>query len=201
MRASTTVLIAACSLIAFLTPDPGYAQQSVNQTDGPPSGVPIQTAFVYSGSNVAGICWARSTPSNSQERSSRSTTVAISAVSKASAAIVTSVGHGFTLLTLPQVTISGATGTGWSAINSTFVATVIDADTFSIPVASTGFGTLSGTVVFTTTAPRQGVAEWAVQILGYGGPSSAISVKSWLQGSQSYTAKCSDVGSATVGRQ
>lgn len=201
MRASTTVLIAACSLIAFMIPDPGYAQQAVNQTDGAPSGPPIQTAFVYTGSNVSGICWARSTPSNNQERDNRNTAVAVSAVSKASAAVVTSVGHGFTLLTLPQVTISGATGTGWSAINSTFVATVIDADTFSIPVASTGFGTLAGTVVFKTTAPRQTVNEWAVQVLGYGGPGGAVSVKTWLNGTNSFTNKCSDAGSTTVGRQ
>lgn len=188
----------AVAFIAFLTPDPAFSQTAVNQSDGPPSGASIQTVYVYSGSNVIGICWSKSLPDNSRPRTA---TVAISAVSKANPAVVTSTGHGLALLTLPQVTISGATGTGWTALNATWTATVIDADTFSIPIDSSGFGTLAGTVVFRTSAPRQTIAEWAVQSLSYGGPSSSISTKTWLQGSNTYGAKCSDVGSTTVGRQ
>jgi len=176
-----------------------HAQTSVNQSDGAPSGAPIQTVYVYSGSSLVGQCWAKSLPDSSRTRTA---TVAISAISKASAAVITSTGHGLTLLTLPQVTISGATGTGWATgINGTFTATVIDANTFSVPVDSSAFGTLAGTVVFSTSAPRQTIAEWAVQIFAYGGPSGAISSKTWLQGSNSYGAKCSDVTSTTVGRQ
>ncbi len=184
-----TIGIAAATALLFSCI--AYPQQSVNQADGPPSGPGVQTVFLYSGSSVSAICWAQSSAKDSN--SNRHTTkVAVSAVSKANPAVVTSAGHGFTLLTLPQITVSGATGTGWTAINTTFTATVIDANTFSIPIDSSGFGTLAGTVVFSTTAPRQTVAEWAVQMFGYGGPSGAVSFKGWLQGSTSMTAKCSD---------
>ncbi len=186
---------------AFLTPDPAYPQSSVNQTDGPPSGPSMQTVFVYSGSNVIGICWAHSLPSGTGvDKNRRSVQVAVSAISKANPAVVTSTGHGLSLLTLPQVTISGATGTGWATgINGTFTATVIDANTFSVPVDSTGFGTLAGTVTFATSAPRQTVAEWAVQVLLYSGAN--VVTKAWLQGSSTMGAKCTDVGSTTVGVQ
>lgn len=171
--------------------------QSVNQIDGPPGGPAVQTAFVYSGSDLIAKCWAKSRP---DVNNLRTATVAISAISKAAAAVVTSVGHGFTLLTLPEVTISGATGTGWVSgahtVNGSFVATVIDADTFSIPVDTTGNGTLAGTVVFSTTAPRKTVAEWAVQRLKY--TSSVLQVEMWLGGSSSYGQKCSDAASTTL---
>jgi len=183
-------LLLTCCVTGFAQPSPS----AVNQADGPPSGPSIQTVFVYSGSNVIATCWSPSSPTTLLPRTA---TVAISAVSKASAAVVTSTGHGFTLLTRPQVTISGATGTGWSAINATHVATVIDANTFSIPIASTGFGTLAGTVVFTTPAPRQTVAEWSVQIL-LSGASPPVTGKAWLNGSQAYGSKCSDATSTTA---
>lgn len=199
MRFHTALSIVTLAAIAFLTPDPAVAQTAVNQADGPPSGSSVQTAFIYSGSSLVGQCWAKSLPDNGKPRTAK---VAVSAISKANPAVVTSTGHGFTLLTLPQVTISGATGTGWvTGINGTFTATVIDANTFSVPVDSTGFGTLAGTVVFSTSAPRQSIAEWAVQVFAYGGPSGAISAKTWVQGSNTYGAKCTDATSTTVGRQ
>lgn len=73
---------------------------------------------------------------------------AITTVSKAAAAVCSATAHG--LLTGDGVLISGATGTGWSAINALFPVTRLNDDTFSIPVNSSGFGTLAGTVVFST---------------------------------------------------
>lgn len=196
-----TVSILFCAAVcAFGQQNP----QAVNQSDGPPSGLAMQTVFVYSGSNVVGICYSQSVASSANAGGMaprpRTAQIAISAISKASAAIVTSTGHGLTISTNPSVTISGATGTGWvTGINGSFVATVIDANTFSVPVASTGFGTLAGTVVFTTTAPRQTVAEWAVQIIGYSGANAVY--KAWLGGSQAFGAKCSDATNAAANFQ
>ena len=169
----------------------------VNQSDGPPSGPAIQTVFVYNSGAVIAQCWSPSQPTTLLPRT---TSVSISGISKASAGVVTSTGHGFTLLTRPLVTISGATGTGWVSgahtVNGTFTATVLSADTFSIPVDTSTNGTLGGTVVFTTTAPRQTVAEWSVQL--FLGAPSAVTGKAWLNGSQSFGSKCADVTSTTV---
>ena len=178
-------------LLGIVIAFPQSTTTSVNQSDGPPSGSAIQTVFIYSGSTVIAQCWSPSRPTKLLPRTA---TVAISTISKASAAIVTSTGHGLSLLTRPSVILSGATGTGWTGVNATWTATVLSADTFSIPIDSSGFGTLGGTIVFTTTAPRQTVAEWSVQLfLG-----SPISSKAWLGGSQSFGSKCSDVTSTTV---
>jgi len=173
------------------------AQQSVNQSDGPPSGLAMQSVYVVNGSNLTtAICWANSRPTVSNPRTAA---VAIASCTKASPAVCTSTGHGFTLLTLPEVAVSGATGTGWTGINAAWVATVVDANTFSIPIDSTGFGTLAGTVVFTTTAPRQTVAEWAVKRLLYTGTNVTASV--WLGGNQGLGQKCSNASSTTIASQ
>lgn len=52
----------------------------------------------------------------------------------------------------PQVTISGGTG-AWAAVNGTWTATVIDGNTFSIPVNTSGFGSVSGTLQFSSSPP------------------------------------------------
>lgn len=126
--------------------------------------------------------------------------VAISAVSKANPAVVTSTGHGFPISSRPTVTIIGATGTGWTGINATWTATVVDANTFSIPIDSSGFGTLAGTVTFTTTAPRTTVGEWAVKKLVTSASGNLIWV-GWLNGSSGYAAKCSDATSTSNNQQ
>lgn len=145
--------------------------------------------------------------------------VAISAVSKASPASVTSTGHGIFAASRPMVTIAGATGTGWTTMNAAFIATVTGANTFTLATInaagtiaafdSSGFGTLGGTVTFTTTGPRTTVPEWAVMVLHYG----AVATTSpdwigWLGGSSRYIApsdnfshKCSLGGGTTNNRQ
>ena len=176
-------------------------QTSVNQVDGPPSGEPVQSVYVYSGSTVVATCWSPSIVTNAATVTLKraTTAVAISAVSKANPAVVTSAGHGFDVTVRPLVTIVGATGTGWTAINASWTATVIDANTFSIPIDSTLFGTLAGTVTFTTTAPRTVVAEWAVQLFNY--VAGIIKTKTWLGGSNQYASKCSDATSNSVNEQ
>jgi len=172
----------------------GQPGQPVNVTEGPAQ----QSILAYTGTNLIYVCTATSTLTTGLRAA---TTVAISAISKANPGVVTSTAHGFKLGSRPQVTISGATGTGWvsgaNTVNGTFVATVIDADTFSIPVNTTGNGTLGGTVVFTTTAPRQGMPEWSVKKLDYDGSNNLIGI-AWLLGSSSLVAKCTDATSTTV---
>ncbi len=176
------------------------AQAPVNVEEGPPPRA-VQFILGYSGSNLIYLCQSPSAISTGQRLA---VNVPISAISKASPAVVTSVGHGFNLNSRPSVSLSGATGTGWvsgaNTVNGTFVATIIDADTFSIPVNTTGNGTLAGTVVFVTTAPRINVPEWAVQKLVYDGSNNLI-WKGWLNGSSSYQAKCSDATSTSNQQQ
>lgn len=183
-------------VITLLSVLPIWAQtgQPVRVSDDP-SASAVQKVYVVSGSSTVAICTALS-----QDPSRVNNVVAISAVSKANPAVVTSTGHGFDTNSRPQVRISGATGTGWTGINDTWTATVIDANTFSIPIDSTGFGTLGGTVTFTTTAPRKTVSEWSVQKIAYDGSGNAI-WSGWLAGATAYRQKCSDATSTTVVQQ
>jgi len=182
-----------------------YGQEGtpVNVSDGSPL-IGYQKVLKYSGTNLIAVCFARSVVTTGLRAA---TQVSISAISKASPAVVTSTGHGFDLNTNPLVTISGATGTGWvTGINGTFVAVPVDANSFSlyttagVAVDSSGFGTLAGTVVFTTTAPRYGMPEWAVQLFSYDGSNNLINVR-WLGGSSSLGAKCSQSGTANLNAQ
>lgn len=182
-------------LLAFAT---AAICQDVRISDEPAKPA-FSEVFVPNGSNqTIAICYAKSVVTTGTRVTTK---VPISAISKASPAVVTSVGHGIHASARPSVTISGATGTGWvTGINGTFVGTYIDADTFSVPVDSSGFGTLAGTVVFTTTGPRTTVAEWAIQKLTYDVSGNVIG-KNWLYGSSDFVARCSDASGTTVQQQ
>lgn len=181
-----------------------WAQEGtpVNQVEGPPQ-TGYQYVLGYTGTNLISVCYAKSILAMGPRAA---TQVAITAISKASPAVVTSTGHGFDVSSRPTVTISGATGTGWTAVNGTFAATVVDANTFSlyslagVALDSSGFGTLAGTVIFTTTAPRKTMYEWAVKRLVYDGSNNLIWV-GWLAGSSSLAARCSDAASTTLVQQ
>lgn len=69
-------------------------------------------------------------------------------ISHSNPAVVTSVNHQLGVYTSSPVQLWGATGPGWSAVNAPFYETWIDNDHFSIPVDSTSFGTLGGTIQF-----------------------------------------------------
>ncbi|HXI85266.1 MAG TPA: hypothetical protein VNL17_14390 [Verrucomicrobiae bacterium] len=158
---------------------------------------PCQTINAFSGANLTSSCYARSVDPNSGIR--KNTSVAVSAATNASPVVLTSTGHGFALGSRPNVTIAGGTG-NWTAINGTFTATVVDANTFSIPVDSTAFGALAGTITFTTTAPRSTQAEWAVKLFAYDGSGNNIGAF-WMNGISSMTQKCSDAAVATTNIQ
>jgi hypothetical protein len=85
-------------------------------------------------------------------------TLPVTSVSTAAAAVVTSAAHG--LATDNGVTISGATG-DWAALNGTRAITVTGTNTFTIAVNSTGFtGTFNGRIA--TTAPQTSKAQWQI---------------------------------------
>lgn len=71
--------------------------------------------------------------------------ISISSATNANPVVfTTATAHGLT--SGERYTISGAT-VGWTGVNGVFVVTVTSTTTFSIPVNSTGFGALSGTLV------------------------------------------------------
>ena len=171
--------------------------QIVNTSIGaPPLG--YTKVLGYSGSNLAYTCVSVSNMAVTGATRPRSS-ASISAATNANPVVFTSTGHGFPISSRPNVTIVGGTG-NWTAINGSFVATVIDANTFSIPVNSTAFGALTGTITFTTNAPRLTIAEWAVQKFAYDGSNNLI-WSGWMLGSSKYQAKCSDATSTTNNQQ
>ncbi len=189
------VLVYLCALALPLAAqvsatNSGSLGTAVNIQPGPPS-IPVQESYNYSGGLLTYICYARSVNPNRL-----TTSVAVSAASNANPVVLTSTGHGLDLKSRPFVRISGA-GTGWTAINGDFTATVIDANTFSIPVNSTAFGALAGTVVFKTNAPRKGVSEHAVLEFKYDASNNLVG-KFWLNGSTTFTNACSSGGGSTT---
>lgn len=156
----------------------------------------VQTVYLFSGTNLTAQC---ASPSVVTTGTRAITRVSISAATNANPAVFTSTGHGFNVNFRPKVTISGATG-NWTPVNGTFTATIVDANTFSIPVDSTGFGALTGTLVFSTTSPRTTVAEWSVLQYFYDGSNNLVA-KGWLNGQTGYASKCSDASLTTTNVQ
>lgn len=186
-----------------------YAQgdgQTVTLSAGAP---PIGYTQVqnYTSGNLSSVCLSPSSIKGPIGARRLRTNVSISAATNANPVVFTSTGHGFPINSRPLIAITGATG-NWTPVNATAnangtvyqTATVIDANTFSIPVDSTTFGALTGTLTFVTTAARTTVAEWAVKELAYDISNNLIWV-GWLNGSSGYDSKCSDAGSTTINRQ
>lgn len=174
----------------FAQSQPGSTDITINTG---PSRNGYQSVFGYSAGNLIYECQAISV---NQSRSN--TRVSISAATNANPVVFTSTGHGFDTNTRPKVTISGGTG-NWTAVNGEFVATIVDANTFSIPVNSTAFGALAGTVVFTTMAPRTTVAEWAVTLYSYDGSNQLVNIANL--GGVTRGAKCSEAALTTTQKQ
>lgn len=134
-------------------------------SSSPPTG--CQRILGYSGTNLIYVCQARSV----QPSTSRMT---VSSATNANPAVMTiSGGHGFDLSSLPTVTLSGGTG-NWTAVNITTTATIISTTTLSIPINSTSFGALAGTVVISTNAPLNTSSVWSVMKLVYDASNSLI---------------------------
>lgn len=106
-------------------------------------------------------------------------TLSVSAATNASPVSITSNSHG--LVTGQRVTLSGATGS-WTPINGVFVITKTGTNTFTIPVDSTGFGALTGTVVVGSPNNMQGttygilVTAERIETVGYGNPSEVTTI-------------------------
>lgn len=84
-----------------------------------------------------------------------------STVAGATTSLVFSAGHGFHADATPKVTVSGGTG-AWSAVNSVWKATYVSATTVTIPIDSSGFGAVAGTIAVKSAAPRLTNPVWAV---------------------------------------
>lgn len=155
-----------------------------------------QHVYGYDGSNnVTYICTSRAQLTTGTRAQ---ISVSITAATNATPVVFTSVGHGFDVHSRPKITMAGFSGS-WTTANNTFTATIIDADTFSVVLNSTGFGAMTGSPAFRTTAPRTVVAEWAVKVVAY---TTTFPVwDGWLAGSSTYSAKCSDATSTTLNIQ
>lgn len=79
---------------------------------------------------------------------SSATPLSVSAATNASPVVLTATAHG--LASGDTVTLRGATG-GWVTLNRTYAVTVTGANTFSVPLDSSAFGALAGTVTVDPT--------------------------------------------------
>lgn len=159
----------------------------------------VQRVMTYSGTNLQYLCTALSTQP-------QPTVITVSAVSNANPAAATATGHGFTwpsaTAVQPLVLVTGGT-LNWLPFNGVWAVTPTSANAFTVPVNTTAFGAVTGTLVFTTLAPRLTYPNWWVQKFTYDGSSNMLTAMSGhaqpgagvttLTGSSNrYTEKCSD---------
>lgn len=153
-------------LAAFLIACAAFAQQAVRISPAPPD-TSYSIINYYSSTNLTYICKA---PGNINPVLS-SQVITTTAASNANPVSFTATAHGLGdyatygaagAMPTPVVIISGATG-NWTPINGVWLATVTSADAFTIPVNSTTFGALTGTLVVSTTSPRWNKAVWSIQ--------------------------------------
>jgi len=131
---------------------------------------PLEIINYYSGTNLIYSCTALAVQPRSLPGFTGSTTnagiITVSAASNANPVSFTATAHGLDFPSAatiaPVITISGGTGS-WAAVNGSWVATITSANAFTIPVDSTAFGALAGTLVVTTTAPKSTEAVWLVK--------------------------------------
>lgn len=134
---------------------------SVLQSEGPPN-ESYTHVYSYSGTNVECIGAARS--------SRQAVTLTVTSVSTAAAAVVTVTAHG--LATDNRVIISGATG-DWAGLNGTQIITRTGANTFTVPINSSGYAaTFNGAI--TTTAPQTSKPIWAISKIYYDGSGNTV---------------------------
>jgi hypothetical protein len=173
----------------------------VNAYTGPPQ-TPLLTLMFYSGTNLTYVCYAKSVSTN--------TTLTIASATAANPGVFTSTAHGFFTTSAsprPKVTITGATLL-WESLNSTWLLTPVDANTFTLadPVTGTnldtsGFGALTGTVILTTQAPRTSQYQWAIRRFLYDGSNNLLSTQ-WAFGDAAsngiFRARCDSRAAAYV---
>lgn len=169
MKRIGTILLIAVNLLA-------QTGQNVVISQGPPI-VPYQKLFFYSGGNVQYVCTALSTGPQPGPG------VSVSAATRANPGVFTSAGHGFSTLSRPSIRFTAAPAGAWQALLTTWIATPIDANTFSVSstagtaLDTSGYGTaFSGTATFVTQSPRTNLPVWAIQWLQYDGSNNVIAV-------------------------
>lgn len=140
-------LLCAVAVLAQNTP----SGMQVIVSDGPSA--EFYTRYAYTSGTITHIC--------ASKHYNELSTVTQSAISNAASAVVTATAHGLHPDSNPTVVITGGTG-NWAAFNGTRTVTVIDANSFSVPVNSTGFGAVAGTIVIKTNAPRTSRPIWVV---------------------------------------
>lgn len=151
-------------LALALTCAAGFAQQQVILSQAPASPA-YSTINYYSGSNLIYVCKAPAyiNPNIAAQ------VITVTGASNANPVSFTATAHGLgdyatygaTFVPTPAVIISGGTG-NWTAINGVWIGTPTSANAFTIPVDSTAFGALAGTLVVTTTAPRWTKPVWSI---------------------------------------
>lgn len=161
-------------LVSVATVVVGQQGQNVVISQGPPI-VPYQKLLFYASSNLTYVCTANST--NLMD------TLSVSAATRASPGVFTSVAHGFSTYSRPKVRFKGTMPTGWSSLTSVlWIMTPIDADTFSLTSSVTGTAldtsgfsnAWSGTASFESQAPRTSKTYWSIQWLQYDGSNNVI---------------------------
>lgn len=106
--------------------------------------------------------------------------ISISSATNANPVVFTTATNHY-LTTGQRITISGATGS-WVPVNGSFLVTIASATTFSIPVDSTGFGALTGTLIINGSLGMQAgtysivITPERTQTLGYNNPSVKATV-------------------------
>lgn len=164
----------------------------------------IQSIYFYTaGGYLEYVCEARSSTQGPASVNS----VTVSSVSNASPAVVTATAHGFDYQSLATVTpivkITGASG-GWAGLNGVWIATPTGANTFTVPVDTSGFGTFSGqSITVTTYAARTTSAVWRVRkyvynasnqliFSGYGAASAGAGSSALIASANTFTNICAN---------
>jgi hypothetical protein len=141
-------LLAVCAV--------AFAQAPVNVSIGPPAqGYTQMISYTGTDPEYIGIA-----PSAVQRYR-----ITVTTASNAAACVITAASHG--LQNDNAVTISGFTG-GWAGANGTHKITVVDANSFSVPVNSAAFGPYGAQApTVTSTAPRTNALIWSLQRIYY----------------------------------
>lgn len=122
-------------------------------SDAPPKD--FYSRFYYVSSGDTYTCIA------SAIQATQYTMTLTSTVGGATTSLVFSAGHGFHADASPKLTVSGGTGS-WTGLTGVHKATYVNATTLTVPVDSSGFGAVAGTIVVKSSAPRLTQPVWAV---------------------------------------
>lgn len=125
-------------------------------TDGPPRD--WHTKVYTNTSGALYICYTK--------QDSQQTTLTSITPSSTSTTTTLTFGsaHGFSLRSYPSITLSGMTGS-WAALNGVHRATVVSSTVITVPINSSGFGAVTGTLSAVTKAARLTQPIWGVKVL------------------------------------